>query len=282
MPSTQFVHACIDNSSLRHAVCDYAAWIALSTSVSLRLQYNVESAQTAGSLDLSGAVGLGTQAKLLDDLADVDARQQAADLAQGKALLAEARGRVQAAGVETPQIKLHNMDLTDDLIGHQDEISVLVMGAWGAQHEDDHRLAKRIEVLARKMQAPILVANQAFKRPRRAAFIFDESEAGSNALAWVANSPLCSLVDIYLVKLGEETQAFTDAARQLRLANRVVHASCLMKGTSIEQLLAFMLDKECDLLALGAFRHNRLHDLVFGSFTSQVLKKANVPVLLLR
>ncbi|WP_119396054.1 universal stress protein [Salinibius halmophilus] len=279
---SQYVYACIDRSSLHLPVCDYAAWIAQQTGTPLRIQFNAEPAPTTRSLDLSGSIGLSTQAHLLDELASLEAKHQKLAVQAGRALLSSAKVRAQSFGIVEPEIRLRHGDLTEDLLAHEEKIRVLVIGAWGEQHEDDHRLAKRVEVLARAMQVPVLVANQRFSMPKKVAFIFDESDTGQRALNWISTSPVYQDLDILLVKLGEETQAFTEAARALRLAGRLVYPTCLMKGASVEQLVSFMMDKGCDLLALGAFRHNRMHDLLFGSFTMKVLKQANIPVLLLR
>lgn len=279
MPQEAMVFACIDGSSISHSVCDYAAWIARVTQSPLRLQYNAEPALKAKSIDLSGSMGLATQSQLLSELADVEAEHQRLSVAHGKALLDNAKQRVQAQGIHTPVVKLRHGGLTEDLISLEASLRVLVIGAWG---EHEQRVAGRIERLARAMHKPIFVANNTYVEPKQAVLIYDESAAGQIALQWAMESPVYANVDIFLVCFGEETEGFLDAARQLRLANRVVFTASLVTSEPVDALIQFVQEKRCDLVMLGAFRHNRFHDLLFGSFTARVLRKAKVPVLLLR
>lgn len=279
MPQEAMVFACVDGSSISHSVCDYAAWIARVTQSPLRLQYNAEPALKAKSIDLSGSMGLATQSQLLAELAEVEAEHQRLSFAHGRALLDSFKQRVQAQGVEAPVVKLRHGGLTEDLISLEDSLRVLVIGAWG---EHEQRVAGRIERLARAMHRPIFVANNTYIEPKQAVLIFDESPAGQKALQWAMESPVYANVDIFLVCFGEETEDFVDAARQLRLANRVVFTASLVTSEPVDALIQFVQQKRCDLVMLGAFRHNRFHDLLFGSFTARVLRKAKVPVLLLR
>ena len=51
---------------------------------------------------------------------------------------------------------------------------------------------------------------------------------------------------------------------------------------NVETLEAFALENGADLLAVGAFAHSRLREMVFGGVTRSLLEKSRLPVLFSR
>ena len=278
--------ACIDGSRYSAAVCDYAAWISLRTAAPLTLLHNIEHAPNAALSDLSGAIGLGSQEVLLEELTEIEARRNRLMLEQGKLMLAAASERVVAAGITTPALMQRHDGLTESLIAFEDNIRVLVLGVRGAEHEQDvHHLGSHLESSIRALHRPILVVNCDFKAPANIMLAYDGSAASGKALDMLINSPLFKELPLHLVTVGESgpsaNQLQSAACQKLQASGHTVTAVTL-EGEPSEALFRYQAEHEIDLTLMGAFSHTRLRELVLGSLTAKMLLRASRPLLLLR
>ena len=92
--------ACIDTRGNTDAVIDWAAWAALRLDAPLEFVHVLERhPELAEVSDLSGAIGIGAQASLLQDLSERDELRSRAQREDGRELLAQARERAAKAGV---------------------------------------------------------------------------------------------------------------------------------------------------------------------------------------
>jgi nucleotide-binding universal stress UspA family protein len=79
-----------------------------------------------------------------------------------------------------------------------------------------------------------------------------------------------------------------DASRQLGWAKATLEAAGFEAPTETiagdpEQVIAqAILEREIDMLIMGAYTHSPLRSLFFGSRTSDLLRAATIPTLLLR
>ena len=290
------VLACIDGSRYSTAVCDYAAWISSKLDVPLTLLHNIEHSANAVIPDLSGAIGLGSQEILLEQLTTIEAERSRLLLEQGKLLLEAARQRVAATGAPPPSIKQRHDGLTESLIALEDNIRVLVLGVRGEEHEqDEHHLGSHLESSIRALHRPILVVNCDFQPPKRIMLAYDGSEASGKALSLLVNSPLFKHLPVHLVTVGESNKRQANkeetpddasglqaaAMATLRAAGHEVTA-VVLEGKPDETLHTYQDQQGIDLTLMGAFSHTRLREWVLGSLTVKMLLSASRPLLLLR
>lgn len=280
------VLACIDGSRYSSAVCDYAAWISLRTGAPLTLLHNIEHAPNAALSDLSGAIGLGSQEVLLEELSEIEARRNRLMLQQGKLMLEAARERVKDAGIASPALQQRHDGLTESLIAFEDNIRVLVLGVRGEEHEQDlHHLGAHLESSIRALHKPILVVNGDFKKPANIMLAYDGSEASSKALDLLINSPLFKDLPLHLVTVGESASNANllqgAACQKLEAGGHTVTAATL-GGEPSDALFHYQAEHDIDLTLMGAFSHTRLRELVLGSLTAKMLLRASRPLLLLR
>jgi manganese transport protein len=84
---------------------------------------------------------------------------------------------------------------------------------------------------------------------------------------------------------GEEvdrSQAYLDAVR-LEFEAAGIPAACELKyGDPVKQIVRWVEQRGCDLLAMGTHGHGIVGDLLFGVTASRVQHSISVPVLLLR
>lgn len=283
---TPAIVACIDGSRYSAAVCDYAAWISQRTSAPLHLLHNIENRDMHPPSDLSGAIGLGSQEQLLNELTDLEQKRSKLELEKGKLMLEAARERAAKAGASDPLCKQRHGTLTESLVELEEEIRVLVLGIRGEEHENDAKhLGAQLETVVRSLHRPILVVNREFSAPRRIMLAYDGSDGAEKALDMVAQSPLFKDVPCHVVHVGQEgnthDQLLQKAAKRLSEAGHQV-VTAQIDGKPSEALLTYQEQQSIDMTVMGAFSHNRFRDLLLGSFTAKMLLKAQQPVLLLR
>ena len=101
----------------------------------------------------------------------------------------------------------------------------------------------------------------------------------------VASSPLFRGVPIHLLMSGKESH---NASKQLEWAKSTLEAanfeitSSLIPGDAENVIARTVRDQGIDMLIMGAYSHSPLRSLLFGSKTSDLLRSAKVPTLLLR
>ena len=53
-----------------------------------------------------------------------------------------------------------------------------------------------------------------------------------------------------------------------------------VSGNPEKEIIRVAGERHCDLMIMGAFGHSRIREAILGSTTEQVVRKADVPVLL--
>lgn len=277
------VLACIDGSHYSSDVCDYAAWIATKVGAPLKLLHTLEQQPQPAVADYSGAIGLGSSEGLLDDLTKLEAERSRLLLKKGKQMLEGARIRAIEAGVTDVLLCQRHGSLAETLVELETQIRVLVVGIRGVQHaEEDKGIGHHLESTIRSLHRPILVVNQHFTKPKTAMLAYDGSPAAQKALSMVANSPLFQHLPCHLVQVANKPTDSLAAAEQ-ELKDAGVDVTCkVLSGKSETVLPAYQAEQNIDLMLMGAFTHHRVRDLLLGSFTAQMLRKTQKPLLLLR
>ncbi|TCS42022.1 universal stress protein [Reinekea marinisedimentorum] len=278
--------ACIDGSQFNSAVCDYAVWLSRVLAAPFKAVYAIEHATTTAAADLTGAIGLGAQELLLSELTELEQQRNKLEMQKGRQMLETVKLRATEAGIENPVTVQRHGSITETLLDFEHETRVVVVGIRGEQHEEatDH-LGAHLETLVRSIQRPILVVNKEFAEPKAAMIAYDGSACSDKALEMVASSPMFNDIPVHLVYVAKEkgqgAEIIEKAKQKLVSAGRKVYAGVL-EGDAAKALCQYQEIHNIDLTVMGAFSHNRLRELVFGSFTAKMLLNTKVPLLLLR
>jgi len=279
------VLACIDGSIYSNSVLDYAAWVSRGVAAPVKLLHNIEQRNTP-ELNLSGNLQPGDREDLLEELAELESRRSKILKEQGRAMLEEAGQRMQKAGVEEVSTLQRHGSLVESLIEMEEEIRVLVLGVRGESHEQDEgKLGAQLEKVIRSMHRPVLVVNHDFEvAPARLMLAYDGSEAARKALHMVITSPLYKRMECHLVHVGDSAGAgaIIDEAQAALENSGLKVTSKILAGDVQSSLLEYQQVNAIDLLVMGAFGHNRVKEILFGSVTHKLLSHAKVPLLLLR
>ncbi|MBR9798909.1 universal stress protein [Cobetia sp. UIB-001] len=282
------VTACIDGSAFAVSVCDAAVWASQRLSAPLSFLHVIDRQEGAGetSSDLSGSIGLGAREHLLEELATLDEQRGRIAQEQGRLMLEAAYERAVQAGIAEPRPRQRNGELVETLAELEDEIRLLVIGkrGEGAEQASEH-LGSNLERVIRSLHRPVLVVPGEFNQPTRVLIAFDCSTTIKRAVEVLAASPLLQGAELHLVMVGAESvehQAPLDAARDtLTAAGFSVQAS--FRAGEVEACLReYAKEHAIDMLVMGAYGHSRIRQLLVGSTTTEMIRNATVPLLILR
>lgn len=279
------VMACIDGSTQAAAVCDCAVWASQRLGSPLSLLHVLDQQRYPLSGDFSGIIGLGSREFLLEELASLDKKRNKLALEEGRMMLDAARQLAVKAGVE-PTLRHRHGDLVESLRELEGDIRLLVIGKQGEDSGSEVQLiGSQLESVIRTMHRPILVTPTDFRAPASAMLAFDASATSRKGVEMLVASPLLKGMPIHLVTVSSDTheaRAALDAARdKLAAAGFEVHVA-ILEGEVEARLRDYQAEHAIELLVMGAYGHSRIRQFFVGSTTTNMLRSATTPLLLLR
>jgi len=183
-------------------------------------------------------------------------------------------------------VRQRHGSLEESLVGVEADVRLFVLGRRGESAEITRRdLGRNVERVARALHKPIFTVTEHFRVPRRVMIAFDGGIVTRRGLELVASSPLFRDLPIHLLMSGRENP---EAAQQLEWARQTLETAGFEAPASLipgdaEQIIARTVIKlDIDVLIMGAYAHSPLRSLFFGSKTTDLLRSAHIPTLLLR
>lgn len=229
--------ACIDTRGNTDAVIDWAAWAAVRLQSPLEFLHVLERhPEVAAATDFSGAIGVDAQESLLKELSDQDERRSVAMRKAGRELLAHARSRAAAAGVERLDARLRHGDFVETATELQAEVDLFVLGEHAhASAQQRIRAEHHLERVIRAVASSVLVATaEAFVAPQRVVVAFDGSPGARKALARLARHPLVAGLPLLVAMVAPDTplarQQLQEAQAGLQASGAIAGADPSLKG----------------------------------------------------
>ena len=281
------VLACVDQSHFADFVVDYSVWAAQRLAAPLELLHVLERhPELAAHADHSGTLGLDAQAQLLTTLTEEDESRSKTAREQGRRFLARLRSRAIHAGMEHTDVRQRHGALADTLAEQERDARLFVLGRRGEAAEHTQRdLGRSVEWVVRRLKRPILAVTEDFRPPKRALLAFDGSPMTRRGVNLIAKSPLLAGLPMDILVSGkgkgEGLRHLPWAQKTLEQAGYAVEA-LQIPGDPERVIAETVQTREADLLIMGAYGHSPLRSLIFGSKTSDLLRSATLPTLLLR
>ncbi len=274
-PRVEHVLAAVDGSADSSVALRYAAEIARAFGGRVRALF-VKDVKMLASTALAALPSLGE-------------RLEAAVAAEADEALGRARDVCGRLGVpfETEAVR-GVVPLV--LVEAAARADLVAMGRWG-----DHALwatgllGSAVECVVRKVQRPVLVCSGTHEPARRVLVAHDGSERARSALfLGAAVASACGLPLALLHVEGRDAGAADRATAILRGAAADLEAH--FPGLAREDLLhggvpAPEIAAEADprtLTFMGAYGHSPMRELILGSVTEEVMRRARGPVVLCR
>jgi nucleotide-binding universal stress UspA family protein len=273
---------CTDGSPAAEVAGDYAIWFARKLGASLRALYVTDIRLLEGPwlADLSGAVGAQAYSAMLPQLQKI--QEEKATM-----VLAAAKERCQKSGVACETVH-ETGGLVQAILDQERRADLVILGQHGEHAEwAGGMLGSSVERVVRASVKPCLITPEKFHEIGHMLIAYDGSDESSKALrAGIALAPTLGVkVTITMVAAlgGEDSAAVTlEKARQRALGSGVEAHVEVLHGDPEEEILELRETIGADLIVMGAYGHTRIRELILGSTTSQVIRKATVPVLSVR
>lgn len=287
MKNEQTVLACVDQSHFANYVADYAAWAACRMDAPLEFLHVIDRhPEISTGDDHSGTIGFDAKEVLLDELSNQDESRSKMARERGRIFLDRLRKRAIEAGVESPDVRQRHGALVETLREQEEGVRLFVLGRRGESAEVTQRdLGRNVEHVVRALKKPILAVTDGFTEPRRVMVAFDGGLVTRRGVEMVAASPLFRGLPVHLLMSGRESQ---NASTQLEWAKTILESAnfevlpSLIPGDAERVIAKAVREQDIDMLIMGAYSHSPLRSLLFGSKTSDLLRSAKVPTLLLR
>jgi len=287
MQYEQCVLACVDQSHFADTVADTASWAAKRMDAPLKLLHILDrEARVVSGSDHSGAIGVNAQQTLLTELSEEDEARSKAAREEGRVFLNRLRERAISRGIDNPDVRLRYGDLEETLVEEQDDVRLFVLGRRGESAETTQRdLGRNVERMVRALARPILAVTDEFTEPERVMIAFDGGAMTRRGVQMLADTPLFHGLPVDVVMSGKPRR---DADKQLDWARLTLESAefdvktTLLPGDTERIIARYIQDNGIDMLLMGAYGHSPLRSLLFGSKTSDLLRSAKVPTLLLR
>lgn len=279
--------ACVDGSFLSEAVCDFGAFFSKTLKLPLELLSTIEHSHISSRVDLSGNIGLGTRDDLLETLIDEEKNESKKAITEAKNMLFDLQKRALSQSALDVKMLLKHGELYENVQEKKEELRLLILGLRGKDHEGNAKaIGSQVEELIRTLNIPILLVNTDFKTPKKILIAYDGSASSKKALEMVVQEPLLNDVERHILNVHSNqslSQALlSEACATIKGCEALNMRTVSLQGDSIEALLAYQEENAMDMIAMGAFSHSRIRDVLFGSFTSKMIFKTPKPLLLLR
>jgi nucleotide-binding universal stress UspA family protein len=273
---------CTDGSPAADVAAEYAVWFATQLHGRLRALYVTDIRILEGPLlsDVSGALGAQPYPALLPQLQQIQVEK-------AQTILGATAKRARDAGVACDTAHETGM-MTDIVLDQERGADLVVLGQRGehAQWSGDS-LGSSVERLVRASVKPCLVTPRDFRPVKKILLAYDGS--GESAKALSAGFDLGAALGAELVLVTVAPMDSADAAAKLlRAAHQQAQTRKLNVTTELAhghaeaEILHLSYKTGADLIVMGAYGHTRIRELMLGSTTAQVMRKAHIPVLLAR
>jgi nucleotide-binding universal stress UspA family protein len=276
------VLVCLDGSNLSKAVCDYGVEIAKKLNLPLVLLNVIEHSNISKKVNLSGNIGLGSKDDLLDELANEEMNESKQLILKGKAVLKEMAEYVKSQGIENYNTLQKHGTLYETLDELSSDLRIAIIGLKG---ESSSNIGSHIEELLRTLNIPVLLVNKEFTPIDSILMAYDGSEYANTAIKIAKQNPIFPNVKRHIVNVNKDTNIsnkLLGEAKQM-FANANINVETVsLSGDSVEALLTFQKENNINIIAMGAYSHNRFRSVIFGSFTTKMLLNSKVPLLLFR
>lgn len=284
----QYVLSCINGFPPSQAVIDYGKWLAKLMNKNLKLFHAIDQQFHENQGDLSGSIGLGAREDMLAEIVEIEHEQNR--LIQKRAQLILDSGKLHAEENFEHEVKtcLRRGRVLDNILDFKDELSIAVIGKYGKRHQgmsaSETPVGHKVEKLVKKLNLPIMIVTEDFVAPKSILLAYDGSEGANKVADFLAQNLSTISTDIEIVFFGKENelnrQMLAGVKEKFSDKNKVTLT--IIEAAADVELPKYFASSDNDILAMGAFGHGMIHDLLLGSLTSQMIQDSKKPILLIK
>ncbi|NCB10639.1 MAG: universal stress protein [Erysipelotrichia bacterium] len=276
------VLCCVDGKNYSQSVCDYAVMISNNMKLPLKILNIVEHSSKPDKLDLSGNIKLGEKDNILEKMTNDEAIKSKNLIKEGKDLLLALKEKALITSEQEITLMQAHGDVLDNILELENEISVLVIGI---KSQDNHKIGDNVKDIIRELKKPILLVNSEFKTPKKVLIAYNGSEESKKVLISRSSNPIFKNITRDIVNINEDkilSEKILKEAKEIYNKQDITVSTSVLSGDAKSEILIYMDQNDCDILAMGAFGHSRIKEFIFGSFTNEMISQSKKPILFYR
>lgn len=204
---------------------------------------------------------------------------------QGRSYLDSMKPECDAIGVLC-DTRLTTGVVTREVIEQAKTCDMVVMGTHGEHFSfRGPLLGSTVETVVRGTIRPVLVTPGAYEPFAKVLVAYDGSQYSSGALTVAADLVKGLQIPLVLLVIDRDltvARERMDAARAYLDPYRLDVTEVVESGDPVQKILDTCAHERCNLIAMGAYGHSQLREMILGSTTARVMRKATCPVLLFR
>lgn len=275
-----------DGSANSLTALEYGIYIAHKLGAALIGLYVLDVNLIQGPMltDISGSVGMPPYDGFFDAIET--SLNEKADF-----ILKEFQERCHKSGINV-EVKKTIGKISSIIIEEAQGADLILMAKKGEHFhlKEGGLLGSVAEAVVRNSGKPVLVTPETFLEIESMGLAYDGSDSASKALklslelseqaAW----PLTVVIITSDAKKADTLSTQVEKMNQ-RDPDEPPIADCAiitLSGKEPDEIIKFIREGAVELMAMGAYGHNRLRELLLGSTTSHVIRKSSIPVLLTR
>ncbi len=260
--------AAVDGSAMSLVALNHGAEIARRAGATVRAVF-VKDVKLLESSALAGA--------------PVHERLEEAVAVEAEAALGRARDRLGRLGVPV-ETEVRRGVVPSVLCEEARDADLLTMGRWG-EHAlwSTGLLGSAVECVVRKVQKPVLVASGPYEPARRVLAAYDGSAHARRALGLAIEVARLLERPLAVLSVGDDPARRAATIAEAEAACREAGVSCEAISNRGDAAAEIASEATPDTLVfMGAYGHSPMRELVLGSVTEQVMRRARGPVVLCR
>ena len=276
------VLCCVDGKNYSQSACDYAVMISNNMKLPLKILNIVEHSSKSDKLDLSGNIKLGEKDDILEKLTNEESIKSKQIIKEGKDLLLALKEKALITAEQDVILMQAHGDILDNILELQDEISILIIGI---KSHDKNKIGENVKDIIRELNKPILLVNSEFITPKKILIAYNGSEESKKILTTAVRNPIFKDVTRDIVNINDDklfSEKILDEAKKIYAKSEIDIKTSVLSGDAKTEILTYMYENDCDILAMGAFGHSRIKEFIFGSFTSEIIAQSKKPILFYR
>jgi nucleotide-binding universal stress UspA family protein len=276
------VLCCVDGKNYSQSACDYAVMISNNMKLPLKILNVIEHSSKSDILDLSGNIKLGEKDDILEKLTNEESIKSKQIIKEGKDLLLALKEKALITAEQDVILMQAHGDILDNILELQDEISILIIGI---KSHDKNKIGENVKDIIRELNKPILLVNSEFITPKKILIAYNGSEESKKILTTAVRNPIFKDVTRDIVNINDDklfSEKILDEAKKIYAKSEIDIKTSVLSGDAKTEILTYMYENDCDILAMGAFGHSRIKEFIFGSFTSEIIAQSKKPILFYR
>ncbi len=202
-----------------------------------------------------------------------------------KAALDELEGKCNSAGISFTRTTKEGV-IGKEIVESAKRCDMISMGMAG-EHAfwHDAFLGSNLESVVRQTHKPVLVTPEKYKKITKILVAYDTSSFSAKALTAGADIAEQMKIPLTVITVSDDKKAGEDILSQADETLKdckITYDKALKDGETVGAILEHCKEGSYDLLAMGAYGHSKIRELIIGNTTVQIMRKVNCAVLLCR